>query len=318
MAPPNLNQLRTFRTIAREGGIAAAAKRLHLSPSALSIQLAALEASLGHALFHRQGRRLVLTEAGRIALEHADAIVRGAEDLVLRLKGHAEPLRTVRIGAVATISRNFQVRFLRPLFARGDIEVVLRAGSLDELLAQLAAHTLDLVLATTEVTGDAALPWRSLLLAEQPVSLIGRARDRRKRLAFPADLDGLPMLLPSRAATYRAGYDLLIEQAGVRPKVLAEVDDMTMLRLLSRELRAVALVPPLIVERELAEGSLRELHCIPGLTQRFYAITLGRRFPNPLVAELLTTAREAETVASARPSRVRAPRRKAPGGPSAR
>jgi len=301
---PNLNHLRTFRLIAREGSLAAASKRLHRTPSALSIQLASLEASLGHALFQRQGRRLVLTEAGRIALEHAEAIVRGAEDLALRLKGHAEPSRIVRVGAVATISRNFQLNFLRPLFALGGIEVVLRSGGLDELLAQLATHTLDLVLATTEVTPDAAMPWRSLLLAEQPVGLVGRARDRRVRLAFPADLDGLPMLLPSRAATYRAGFDLLVEQAGVRPRILAEVDDMTMLRLLSREVRAITLVPPVVVERELAEGSLRELCRVPGLSQRFYAITLGRRFPNPLVATLLTAPRRGRRILGARASRA--------------
>mgnify|MGYP005850406497 CR=1 FL=1 len=286
----NYHHLRQFRAIARAGSLTGAARRLNVAPSALSIQLRALEEALGHALFDRIGRRLILTEAGRIALDHAETIFRTGDELVVRLKGQAAAQQVLRVGAVATLSRNFQLALLRPLLGRADVELVVRSGSLAELLAQLAAHTLDLVLSNAAVPRDAETPWQSLLLDQQPASLVGRARDRRRRLRFPADLDGLPMLLPSHASSLRAAFDLVTEQAGVRPRILAEVDDMAMLRLLAREGPGVALVPPVVVRDELANGTLRELCAVPGLTESFYAVTLGRRFPNPLLRDLLAAA----------------------------
>jgi LysR family transcriptional activator of nhaA len=281
----NYRHLRYFRAIAREGSLTGAARRLNVAPSALSIQLRALEDALGHPLFERTGRTLKLTEAGRIALDHAETIFRTGDDLVARLKGQAAAQQVLRIGAVATLSRNFQLGLLGPLIGREDVELVVRSGSLAELLAQLAAHQLDLVLSNAPMPRDAETPWQSLLLDQQPVSLVGRAR--RRRFRFPADLDGAPMVLPSPASALRTAFDLLVEQAGVRPRILAEIDDMAMLRLFARESPALALVPPVVVRDELASGRLRELCVVPGLTETFYGITLSRRFPNPLLREVL-------------------------------
>ena len=193
----------------------------------------------------------------------------------------------LRIGAVATLSRNFQLGLLGPLIGRVDVELVVRSGSVAERLVQLAAHQLDLVLSNAPVPRDAETPWQSLLLDQQPVSLVGRAR--RRRFRFPADLDGAQIVLPSPVSALRTAFDLLVEQAGVRPHILAEVDDMAMLRLFARESPALALVPPVVVRDELASGRLRELCAVPGLTETFYGITLSRRFPNPLLRELLGT-----------------------------
>ena len=114
----NLHHLRLFRAVAAEGSLTGAARRLNLSQSALSTQIKSLEASLGHDLFERRGRGLVLTEAGRIALDHADAIFRTAEDLAAVMKETGRARRAVRVGALATLSRNFQIAFLRPLVGR--------------------------------------------------------------------------------------------------------------------------------------------------------------------------------------------------------
>ena len=142
----NLHHLRLFRAIAAEGSLTGAARRLNLSQSALSTQIKSLEASLGHDLFERRGRGLVLTEAGRIALDHADAIFRTAEDLAAVMKETGRARRAVRVGALATLSRNFQIAFLRPLVGRRGVEVVLRSGSQAELLRELDALALDVVL----------------------------------------------------------------------------------------------------------------------------------------------------------------------------
>jgi LysR family transcriptional regulator, transcriptional activator of nhaA len=128
MSQLNLHHLRLFRAIAGDGTLTGAARGLNLSQSALSTQLRALEASLGQDLFERRGRGLVLTEAGRIALDHAEAIFRTVDDLTATLRETGRARRALRVGALATLSRNFQMQFLRPLIGRGDVEVVLRSG----------------------------------------------------------------------------------------------------------------------------------------------------------------------------------------------
>ncbi|HYF53684.1 MAG TPA: LysR family transcriptional regulator [Salinarimonas sp.] len=287
MAFLNYHHLRYFWAVATEGSLTRAARRLNVSPSALSVQIKALEEGLGHPLFERTGRGLQLTEAGRIALGHAESMFRSGEELVSTLKGLGKPSRQVlRIGAVATLSRNFQLGLLRPLVSRPDIELVVRSGAFDDLLAQLEAHALDLVLANQPATVDRNAEWQNTLVADQPVSLVGRPDDGTGPLAFPDDLARVPVVLPGRGSTIRTAFDALLDEAGIRPAVLAEVDDMAMLRLIARESHAVTLVPPVVVIEELTRGLLVERCSLPRIREAFYAITRRRRFPNPLLREL--------------------------------
>jgi LysR family transcriptional activator of nhaA len=290
LADLNYHHLRYFRAIAHERSLTRAAALLHVSQSALSIQLRQLEQRLGQQLFARRNRRLELTEAGRIALEYADSIFRKGEELLGTLRGAAATGRAVlRVGAVSTLSRNFQLGWLRPLIGRGDVELVLRSGTMRELLAQLAAHTLDVVLTNTVVPRDAATPWRVHKIGEQAVSIVGRPMRSRRTFRFPEDLAHVPIVLPGAESSLREGFDTLMEQAGIRPLVLAEVDDMAMLRLMARESAGVALVPPVVVADELARRVLVERAQVPGLREVFYAVTATRHFSHPLLKQLLAT-----------------------------
>lgn len=290
MAFLNYHHLRYFRAIANEGSLTRAAARLNLSQSALSTQLRSLEESLGQALFHRQNKALVLTEAGRIALDYSESIFRSGEELVGVLRNQSTGKRQIlRVGGVATLSRNFQISLLRPLIGRSDVELVIRSGNLRDLLGQLRSHTLDLILSNLPVRRDAETGWHSHLLDEQPVSLVGQRTRSRKKFRFPEDLHHTPLVLPSLDSNIRAAFDLLMEQLGIRPVIAAEVDDMAMLRLLAMEGAGLALVPPVVVRGELDSGTLVERHRVAGLQESFYAITPSRRFPNPLLRDLLKT-----------------------------
>lgn len=293
VADLNFHHLRYFWAIAHERGLAKAAERLHVSPSALSTQLRQLEERLGHPLFERRNRRLHLTEAGRLTLEHADTIFQAGDELLEVLKGRPRARTSLlRVGSAATLSRNFQLSLLRPLLQRGDVQIRLESGGLRELLIQLGAHQLDLVLANESVPRDRASGWHSTLIAQQPMSLVSaRPRGRRSTgLDFPHGLQGLPVLLPGTHSAVRAAFDLALQQAGVDVQVLAEVDDMAMLRLLARDTGALALVPPVVVQDELSSGKLVERCRIPQICERFYAITAQRRYPHPLLKELLQQA----------------------------
>ncbi len=289
MADLNYHHLRYFWAIAEERSLTRAARRLHVSQSALSIQLRKLEERLGHPLFLRENKRLTLTEAGRIALEHAQAIFRTGDELLGALQGRRASARAVlRVGAVATLSRNWQLELLRPLLGRTDVDLVLRSGTLRELLAQLGAHSIDLLLSNMPLPRDSESRWHSHLMDQQPVGLVGRRGRGQKPLRFPEDLRSTPVVLPSLQSEMRGAFDRILDEAGIHPLILAEVDDMAMLRLLARESDALSLVPLVVVQDELRAGLLTERYRIPRVTENFYAITTSRRFPNPLMREILT------------------------------
>ena len=288
----NFNHLRYFWAVAHEGNLTRAASRLHVSQSALSVQIRKLEQQVGHRLFERVGRKLELTEVGQIALDYADTVFEAGAEFLGTLRGQPSSRRQVlRIGALTTLSRNFQLEFLQPLLDRTDVEIVVRSGNMRDLLAQLESHALDAVLSNSAVPRDQHSSTRNYLLNQQPVSLVGRKRKDKRRVRFPDDLRTTPILLPGLDSDMRLAFDRMMELAGIKPIVLAEVDDMAMLRLLARERDAFTLVPPIVVRDELRTGLLIE-HCrVPNLTESFYAIVQKRRFPNPLLAHLLPERR---------------------------
>lgn len=284
----NYNHLRYFWAVAHEGSLTRAAGQMNLSQSALSVQIQKLEHRIGHKLFERMGKKLVLTEAGQIALDYADTVFKAGDELMSTLRGRPVASRQIlRVGALTTLSRNFQLEFLHPLVGRPDVELIVRSGNIRDLLAQLEIHALDVVLANSAAPRDARSLLRNHLLNEQPVSLVGHPRHNKRGFKFPDDLRFEPILLPSLDSDIRVAFDRLLELAEIRPIVLAEVDDMAMLRLLAREREGVTLVPPIVVRDELEAGVLVEYYRIPEVIETFYAIVHQRRFPNPLLAELL-------------------------------
>ncbi len=290
MAQINLHHLRLFRAVATDGTLTSAARGLNLSQSALSTQIKALEATLGHDLFERRGRGLALTEAGRIALDHAEAIFRTADDLTATLRETGQARRPLRVGAMATLSRNFQMQFLRPLIGRADVEVVLRSGSQAELLRDLDALALDVVLTNLTPGREADSPWLVHRLAEQPVSLIGTpARLGAAMRPLAVLLATEPLILPAPDTALRVAFDGLAARLDIVPVIAAEADDMAMLRLLAREDAGLAVIPSIVVQDELASGFLMEAARIEGMSETFYAITRERRFPNPVLAQLFGT-----------------------------
>jgi len=288
MSRLNYRHLHYFWAVAKDGNLTRTAETLHVSQSALSTQIKQLEDQLGQALFSRAGRALQLTESGRVALTYADTIFEAGNELTAVLRDGKQLERQVlRVGGVATLSRNFQENFVKPLLQRTDVELSLQSGSLDELLTRLAVHNLDVVLSNRKVNADSQHPWRCRRIARQPVSLVGKPRSKGKAFRFPEELAERPLLLPGRDSDIRAGFDVLCEQLGLRYQVLAEVDDMAMLRLLARDSGHTALLPTVVVQDELRNGTLQEYCVVPQLHENFYAITVQRHFEPPLLKILL-------------------------------
>jgi LysR family transcriptional activator of nhaA len=284
----NYNHLRYFWYVAHEGNLTRAARDLHISQSALSIQIKTLESNLGQELFERRGKQLILTETGRLVLDYADSIFRTGDNLLEQLAHNKEVSRRVfRVGALTTLSRNFQIEFLRPLIGRNDVELIVHSGSLRELTRQLENHRLDVALTNNPPTRDSASPWVAHLISRQPVSLVGDPKGGYQGKSLEDLLSQEPLHLPSLDSSIRLSFDALVDRLGITPQIATEVNDMTLLRLMAREKQGLAVVPPIVVKDELEEGTLKELYKIPDLEETFHALVPKRKFPNPLLKLLI-------------------------------
>lgn len=288
----NYHHLRHFWMVARHESMTRAAAVLKISQSTLSEQLTELEGWLGQPLFDRQGRKLILTDAGRVALEHADTIFTSGHELITRFRQSDQTRqRVLRIGAVGPLSKNLQFDFIQPLLADARTKVVVVAGALDGLTRQLQDHQLDLVLSNIPLRTDQEQNVFNHNLGEVPVFLVGGKKLTTPHLDFPQFLEGLPLFLPSRQSDVRADFDLILANAGVEPFVHAEVDDMALLRLLALSGEGLALVSKIVVERELSSRKIKFMFRVPGLVERYYALTVRKRFENAWVATIVAAFR---------------------------
>ena len=290
MSQLNLHHLRLFRAVARVGTLTGAAQAMNLSQSAVSTQLRTLETSLGHDLFERRGRGLVLTEAGRIALDHAETIFRTADDLTATLALAQGARRVLRVGALSTLSRNFLIGFVTPLIGREDVEVIIRSGTQADLMRGLQSLNLDVALTNLAPARDAASPFIVRALSEQPVSVVGYPAVATGKETLASVLTSEPLILPTPETALRTAFDGLVERLGIVPRIAAEADDMATLRLLVRGGAGLAVLPPIVVRDELASGLLVERAQLKDITEQFLAVTLQRRFPNPLALEVMDLA----------------------------
>ncbi len=282
----NYHHLRYFEEVAREGNLTRAAARLNLSQSALSTQIRQLEERLGHPLFTRTGRTMVLTEAGHIALDHATRIFGVGDDLIATLTKSGGTAGPLRVGALSTLSRNFQLRFLRPVLSDVTADLVLSSGNSQTLLRSLEDLALDVVLLTDPPPRETFPDLVAHRLAEQPVAIHGTS----KRLSHATLHDLLakePVILPTESSI-RTGFDSLAARLGVIPRIAAIVDDMAMVRLLARDDVGLAITPAVVLADELANGLLITAPFQLDIIESFYAITATRTFPHPLLNALLS------------------------------
>ena len=294
----NFRHLHYFWVVAKESHLTRAAERLHVSQSAVSSQLKQLEAALGHELFERDGRTLRLTEAGSLVLGYAESIFDLGAELLAAVRGQDSGTPDVlRVGAVATLSRNFQQNLLKPLLspgaARAHVQLVLESASLEELLDRLKVHKLDLVLSNRPTVPGADRSIECRRIARQSVCLVGAARRATAGFCLPDGLDGVELIVPGHSSDIRSEFELYCAEHGVTPTIRAEVDDMAMLRLLARDSGAVAVVPEVVVQDEVRSCVLRNYGELPDVFENFYAITAKRRFQPAVLATVLDIAAKA-------------------------
>lgn len=283
----NYHHLYYFWRVAKQGNLTATAQQLAISQSALSAQINQLEHTIGQPLFAREGRTLVLTELGRTVLNYAEDIFQRGEELQQLLTEGAPTLPSLRIGVLSSMSRNFIDGFIQPLIRQNDVHFQLIARPQSELLELLGQHQIDIMLTNRELPSNDDIAWQSQLLARQPVSVIAPPELAHLPAAIDDAYREQRWVVPSYASPLRAAFESFCTQHQLAPNIVAEADDMAMLRLLARDSGALAVMPAVVVRDELVTGLLSKRFDLPNSYENFYAVTLARKFPHPLLPAIL-------------------------------
>ena len=289
----NFHHLFYLWRVAKLGHLTRAAEELHTSQSAVSAQIRHLETRLGESLFIREGRRLILTDTGQLVQAYADNIFGLGQEMLGRLQGRSAGITRLRVGSVATMSRNYQENWIRPALTDPAVVLTLESGLLQGLLDRLLQHQLDVVLANETVPADPDRPLHCRFLGSQTIALVGPAsRWKSQSIRIPEDLDGVDIALPGPRHALRTQFDALCATIGVSPRLRAEVDDMAMLRLIARDSGWLTVLPEVVVQDELRAGTLVVVGHSAALQERFYAITTPHRHRIDVLEQLLNGAQE--------------------------
>lgn len=287
----NFRHLYYFWIVAKEGSVTRAAERLGLAIQTVSAQLVLLEKSIGKSLFNVQGRRMVLTEAGRIAMRYADQIFLLGEQLQEALAS-SEIDQTMRltVGLSDSLPKLISSRLLEAALSLPErVKLICYEDQFESLLGELSVHKLDVVLTDRPVPAGTPLRVFSHLLGETEISLYGLPELAEKyKTNFPVSLNGAPILLPTRNNAIRGRIDFWLESHDLHPDIIGEFDDNALLHTFGRNGRGLFPAPSLLAKDVLEQFNAVPVGAMPQVREQFYAISNERKIKHPAVEAILT------------------------------
>lgn len=290
----NLKHLHYFWTVARSGSIAAAAERLYLTPQTVSAQIKLLEDALGAPLFQPDGRGLRLTEAGRLALGYADEIFALSDALQASLRRqHGVPSLPFRVGISDAVPKNIAYRLLAPATELTEpVRLICHEGKLDRLLAELAVHRLDMVVADRPLPSGVRVRGFNHKLGESEVAFFAAPELARKCKKFPACLDAQLLLMPGEDSSTRLRLEQWLEAERLAPRVVGEFDDAALMKAFGQAGRGFFPAPAVLAGEVEAQYGVREVGRTNAVREAFYVITGERRITHPAVRIVTEAARD--------------------------
>ena len=284
----NYHHLYYFRTIASEGSIAKAAQVLRLGQPTLSAQLRQLEDKLGIQLFERRHKRLILTEHGRVALEYASEIFRMGSEMVEVLNDRLGPARThVQLGALDSIPKHLIARLISSAHRIAPCSVSVLEGGDDELVRELLAHRIDLILTNHPPVIEDGRKVFVKRLARLPVIVCGGAKYRSLKKGFPNSLHQQPFLMPTRHSKLRHDVDHFLASHRIQPDVVAETQDTSLQKILGSQELGVLPIAEHAVSSPLKRGDFVKLGTLEGVHEEIFLVSAARKIENPISARLL-------------------------------
>ena len=291
----NFKHLYYFWVTARAGGIMRAGEQLHTTPQTLSGQIKLLEDWLGRKLFRKSGRQLELTEHGRQALGYADQIFSLGSDLetALRQARGAQRRLDFRVGVADSVSKSVAYRLLEPAFSMAQpVKLLASEGKFDDLLAQLALHRLDMVIADEPMPRRVSVKAFNHALGRSALSFFcAPGLKSRIKGEFPACLDGLPMLVPGASSSVRRQLDDWFARHGLAPVVVGEFDDAALMKAFGREGQGVFMSPSVLDAETCSQFGVEVIGRTSELVEEFYAVSVERHITHPCVLAITDAAR---------------------------
>jgi LysR family transcriptional activator of nhaA len=287
----NFRHLHYFWVVAKEGSITRAAERLGLAVQTVSAQLSQLEKSIGKSLFKPQGRRLVLTEAGSLALRYADQIFLLGEQLQDALAAsEVEPVMRLTVGISDSLPKLIASRLLEAALALPQrVRLVCYEEQFESLLGKLSVHKLDVMLTDRPVPPGSSLRVFSHLLVETQTSLFGLpALAEKYAPGFPGSLNGAPLLLPTRNNAIRSRIDFWLEDHDLHPDLIGEFDDNALLHTFGRAGRGLFPAPSVLADDVFEQFGAVSVGPMTEVTEQIYAISNDRKMKHPGIEAILT------------------------------
>lgn len=291
----NYHHLLYFWTVVKEGGVAQAAKALRLAPPTISGQVRALEESLELTLFDRVGRKLQVTDDGRVVFRYADEIFNLGRELLDTVKGRptGRPLR-LHVGISDVLPKLVCHDLLMPALRLPEpVQIVCHGDKTERLLAELAVRGLDLVLSDVPVGGNIKVRAFNHLLGECGLTFFATPDLARKyRRGFPHSLDGAPLLVPTEDSLVRRSLDHWFESIDVRPHLVAEFDDSGLLKSFGQGGEGIFGVPSVVEAGVRKQYGVQVVGRTEEVVERFYAITVERRIKHPAAVAISESAKQ--------------------------
>ena len=292
----NFKHLHYFWVAAKAGGIVRAGAQLNTTPQTLSGQIKLLEESLGRRLFRKSGRKLELTDDGRVALRYADEIfaLGGELQAAMREKrGQGPQVLEFRVGVEDAVAKSVAYRLLEPALSMAvSVRLICTEGPFNDLMAQLALHRIDLVIADEPLTSRLSVKAFNHALGRSPMSFFCTpALADTLQGPFPACLNGAPMLIPGATSSLRPQFEAWLLQQQLQPRVVGEFDDGALMMAFGREGRGVFISPSVVEALTAAQYGVRVIGRSSDMSEDFYAISVERRITHPGVAAITQAAR---------------------------
>jgi LysR family transcriptional activator of nhaA len=290
----NYKHLHYFWVVAKQGGIARASERLHLTPQTISGQISLLEEQLGEALFNKVGRNLVLTETGRLVLSYADEIfaLGGELEEAVHNLPTGRPM-VFKVGVADVVPKSIAYRLLAPALDMPDpVRIVCRENNLEGLLAELALHRIDMVIADGPIPPGLNVRGFNHALGECGISFMAIPRLAKSlRKQFPQSLNGAPLLIPSEINLVQPRLLNWLDSLYIHPRIVGEFDDSALMKAFGQAGAGVFIVPTAIAEEVAKQLGVAVVGDTEIVREQFYAISVERRISHPAVAAITETAR---------------------------
>ncbi|MBT9505295.1 transcriptional activator NhaR [Rhodoferax sp.] len=291
----NFKHLHYFWVTAKAGGVMRAGEQLHTTPQTLSGQIKLLEEWLGRKLFRKSGRQLELTDDGRLALDYADQIFTlGAElEAAVRQPHGGQRVLEFRVGVADSVAKSVAYRLLEPALSVSEpVRLICSEGKFPDLLAQLALHRLDLVIADEPMSRRISVKAFNHALGNTPMSFFCAPQLKPQLQGpFPQCLNGMPMLIQGASASVRQQLEGWLTRHQLHPRVIGEFDDGALMTAFGRQGRGVFMAPTVLEAETVLQFGVEVIGRTDELVEEFFAVSVERRITHPCVVAITDAAR---------------------------